>query len=112
MTIDIVQNGAIATGDVHAQPQKTGVLWDAYLIKSCHEVSSKNTLMFLPTVIERAIKEHFSYDNKCVWDKASQLSVYLPVDDSGTPDWAYMDSCMSTALRECESALTSIKEVC
>lgn len=83
MTIDIVQNGAIATGDVHAQPQKTGVLWDAYLIKSCHEVSSKNTLMFLPTVIERAIKEHFSYDNKCVWDKASQLSVYLPVDDSG-----------------------------
>ena len=33
MTIDIVQNGAIATGDVYAQPQKTGVLWDAYLVK-------------------------------------------------------------------------------
>ncbi|WP_330942593.1 hypothetical protein [Streptococcus anginosus] len=111
MTIDIVQNGAIATGDVYAQPQKTGVLWDAYLIKPCHEVSSKHTLMFLATVIERAIKEHFSYDNKCVWDKASQLSVYLPVDDSGTPDWVYMDSFMSTVLRECESALTSIKEV-
>lgn len=33
MTIDIVQNGAIATGDVYAQPQRTGVLWDAYLVK-------------------------------------------------------------------------------
>lgn len=33
MTLDVVKNGAIATGDVYAQPQKTGVLWDAYLIK-------------------------------------------------------------------------------
>lgn len=60
---------------------------------------------------ERSIKEHFSYDDKCVWDKASQLYVSLPVDKAGCPDWAYMDAFMSTALRECESALTSIKEI-
>ena len=46
MTIDIVQNGAIATGDVYAQPQETGVLWDAYLIKPKHEIKSEYTLMF------------------------------------------------------------------
>ncbi|MED5895132.1 Restriction enzyme BgcI subunit beta [Streptococcus anginosus] len=111
MTIDIVQNGAIATGDVYAQPQKTGVLWDAYLIKPFADIQSEYTLMFLSTVIERSIKEHFSYDDKCVWDKASQLYVSLPVDKAGCPDWAYMDAFMSTALRECESALTSIKEI-
>ena len=111
MTIDIVQNGAIATGDVYAQPQKTGVLWDAYLIKPFADIQSEYTLMFLSTVIERSIKEHFSYDDKCVWDKASQLYVSLPVDKAGCPDWTYMDSFMSTVLRECESALTSIKEV-
>ena len=33
MTLDVVQNGAIATVDVYVQPQDTGVLWDAYLLK-------------------------------------------------------------------------------
>lgn len=46
MTIDIVQNGAIATGDVYAQPQKTGVLWDAYLVKPKSAIDSPFTLMF------------------------------------------------------------------
>lgn len=41
MTIDIVKNGAIATGDVYAQPQKTGVLWDAYLIKPKEKIQSE-----------------------------------------------------------------------
>ncbi|MGE9874752.1 helix-turn-helix domain-containing protein [Hornefia butyriciproducens] len=94
MTIDIVQNGTIATGDVYAQPQETGVLWDAYLIKLKHEIKSEYTLMFLAVVIERAIKERFSYDDKCVWDKASLLKVKLPVDSHGCPDWAYMQGIM------------------
>lgn len=33
MTIDIVADGAASTGDVYAQPQETGVLYNAYLIK-------------------------------------------------------------------------------
>lgn len=94
MTIDIVQNGAIATGDVYAQPQKTGVLWDAYLIKSKEPISSKYALMFMATVIEKAIKDKFSYDNKCIWDKASKLMVSLPVSANGKPDYAHMDSYM------------------
>lgn len=98
MTIFIVQNGAIATGDVYAQPQKTGVLWDAYPIRPFHKISSKYTLMFLATVIERAIKKYFSYDNKCVWDKASQLVVRLPVDETGNPNWSYMDSFMQNIM--------------
>ena len=111
MTIGIVQNGAIATGDVYAHPQKTGVLWDAYLIKPFHKISSEYTLMFLATVIERAIKEHFSYDNKCVWDKASKLLVRLPVDEAGYPNWAYMDSFMANVLAVSEKSMQDLKEV-
>ncbi|MCD8315480.1 MAG: restriction endonuclease, partial [Firmicutes bacterium] len=33
MTIDIVNDGAVSTGNVYPQPQKTGVLYNAYLIK-------------------------------------------------------------------------------
>lgn len=109
MTIDIVQNGAIATGDVYAQPQETGVLWDAYLIKPRQEISSEYTLLFLAVVIERAIKERFSYDDKCVWDKASLLDVELPVDRHGDPDWAYMDSFMAGVMKESEAYLEDLR---
>lgn len=43
MSIDIVQNGAIATGNVYPQPQRTGVLWDAYLIKSIGYSDTRET---------------------------------------------------------------------
>lgn len=33
LTIDIVADGAASTGDVYAQPQETGVLYNAYLVK-------------------------------------------------------------------------------
>lgn len=110
MTIDIVQNGAIATGDVYAQPQKTGVLWDAYLVKTKADIDSVFTLMFLATALEKAIKDRFSYDNKCIWDKAKLLTVMLPVDVEGNPDWTYMDVYMSKIMRESESSLENLME--
>ena len=110
MTIDIVQNGAIATGDVYAQPQKTGVLWDAYLVKPKAEIDSAFTLMFLATVLENAIKDKFSYDDKCVWDEAKLLSVRLPCTGDGEPDWAYMDAYMSEVMRDCEMNLAELHE--
>ncbi|EPI59008.1 restriction endonuclease subunit S [Gardnerella pickettii] len=111
MTIDIVQNGAIATGDVYAQPQKTGALWDAYLIKPFADIQSEYTLMFLSTVIERSIKEHFSYEDKCVWNKVSQLYVSLPVDKAGCPDWAYMNSRMEAVLTQSKKSMKELREV-
>ena len=111
MTIDIVQNGAIATGDVYAQPQKTGVLWDAYLIKPKDPVTSKYALLFMATVIERAIKHKFSYDDKCVWDKASQLMVALPITTEGKPDYVFMSSYMLKIINESDSNLNNLKKV-
>lgn len=111
MTIGIVQNGAIATGDVYAQPQKTGVLWDAYLIKPRENIRSPFTLMFLATVLEKSIKDRFCYDDKCVWDKAKQLNVKLPVRGDGNPDWAYMDAYMSGVMKDAEVCFEMLEHV-
>lgn len=99
MCLDIVQNGAVATGNVYAQIQKTGVLWDAYLIKPKEEIS-KNALLYLSCVIEKCIKMKYSYDNKAIWEKVKLEVIPLPQDDQGKPDWGYMDSYMNrTALK-------------
>ena len=111
MTIDIVQNGAIATGDVYAQPQRTGVLWDAYLVKPKAKIDSAFTLMFLATVLEKAIKDKFSYDDKCVWDKAKLLTVTLPCTSDNEPDWAYMDEHMRTIMESAASDLSAMQSI-
>lgn len=91
MTIDIVQNGAIATGDVYAQPQKTGVLWDAYLIRAITHKDTTNTLLYFACVIKKTIKQLFSYDNKAVWDRVKKQKILLPVNDSDNIDFDFMD---------------------
>ncbi len=96
MTLDIVSNGAISTGDVFAQPQKTGVLWDAYLIKPYVEVSLW-TLQYLAAVVQKCVKDHFGYDNKCTWNKVKEEYISLPVDAKGAPDWQYMEDYMKRA---------------
>lgn len=109
MTIDIVQNGAIATGDVYAQPQKTGVLWDAYLVKPKAEIDSAFTLIFLATVLKKAIKDKFSYDDKCVWDKAKLLTVTLPCTSDNEPDWAYMDEYMRNIINDANNSIDKLR---
>lgn len=94
MTIDIVADGAASTGDVYPQPQRTGVLYNAYLIKLKERRSSKAVLCFLSTVIERCVKQKFGYDNKCTWDKLKQEKILLPATPAGEPDWRYMEMYM------------------
>ena len=101
MAIDIVQNGASAVGDVYAQPQKTGVLEDAYLVKPIFENISVQALFYLSTVIEKCVKQYFSYDEKCTWDKVKNKEIRLPVDLLGNPDWKFME----TYIKELEQSV-------
>lgn len=87
----VVQNGAIATGDVYPEVQSTGVYQDAYLIKSKDRDLSEFQLQFLAAVIQRITKTRFSYDDKCTWPKLKKLFIQLPVDLAGNPDWQYMN---------------------
>lgn len=90
MCIDIIQNGAVATGTVYAQPNPVAVLWDAYLIKPLAEVSSEKILLYLSKCIEKITKENFSYDNKATWGKVKECHILLPVDSAGAIDFNYM----------------------
>ena len=94
MTIDIVQNGAIATGDVYPQPHKTGVLWDAYLIKAIHWQDNQETLLYFSTAIQKTIKEKFSYDKKATWERVKEECVWLPVNKSGNIDLVFIGESM------------------
>lgn len=105
MTIDIVKNGAIATGDVFAQPQRTGVLWDAYLVKPKDRITSKYVLFFLSACLEKAIKDKFGYDDKCIWKKVRQLSFFLSATSQGKPDFAYMEQYMEGLERRVRSTV-------
>lgn len=91
MCIDVIQNGAIATGTVYAQPNRVAVLWDAYLIKPNEEVNSEKILLYLSKCIEKITKENFSYDNKATWGKVKECNISLPVTADGTVDFKYME---------------------
>ncbi len=110
MTIDIVGDGAASTGDVYAQPQKTGVLYNAYLVKPLWSCESEYVLQFMACVIERCIKSHFGYDNKCTWDKVKNEIIKLPVTIDGQPDWAYMESYMKRIMEESEMSISRLQQ--
>jgi len=110
MTIDIVGNGAVATGDVFAQPQRTGVLWDAYLIKCRYEITSEYVLQFLACVIEKCVKQYFGWNDKCTWDKVKKKKIKLPTTLDGKPDWVYMESYMKRIMDESEKRIECLKK--
>lgn len=111
MTIDIVSNGAIATGDVYAQPQRTGVLWDSYLIKCKHDIKSELVLQYMACVIQRCIKQHFGWDDKCTWNKVREKTIKLPVTECYEPDWAYMESYMKDIMQTAQTNIDLLSDV-
>lgn len=109
LTIDIVADGAASTGDVYAQPQETGVLYNAYLVKPKAKCVTGLILFFLSTVIQRCVKDHFGYDNKCTWDKVKHETILLPVDKTGQPDWAYKESYIANIETKVAESLTLLQ---
>lgn len=90
MTIDIVGDGAVSTGNVYPQPQKTGVLYNAYLIQS-DLVNTAGRLYFFAAAIQKSIKHKFGYENKAGWGKVKKEKILLPVC-SGKIDFEFIDS--------------------
>ena len=109
MTIDIVEDGASSTGDVYAQPYKTGVLYNAYLVKPLWECTSEHVLQYMACLIEKCVKSHFGYENKCTWDKVKKEMIKLPVTQTGKPDWDYMESYMKSIMGEAEESIEKLK---
>ena len=93
MTIDIVNDGAIATGDVYPQPQKTGVLYNAYLVKYIFskDCISQKHLIYFASSIQKSIKLKYGYDNKAGWEKVKNEYMSLPTTRNGNIDFSYME---------------------
>lgn len=94
MTIDIVGDGAIATGDVYPQPQSTGVLYNAYLVKysdSKHEIK-ENHLFYFACAMQKSIKLKYGYDNKAGWEKVRNELIALPTNKLHKIDFTYMEN--------------------
>ena len=90
MTIDVISNGAVATGTVYAQPYKTGVLWDAYLLKPIAENMSKQKLLYMATALQKSIKTKFGWEDKAVWSKVQHETILLPTINK-QPNYAIME---------------------
>ena len=110
MTIDIVSDGAVSAGNVYPQPNKTGILYNAYLIKPLKKDVTENHLSFLATVIEKYAKQKYSYANKCVWNKLALDKIPLPVDQTGQPDWNYMESFMKQINQQAQTKLNQLEK--
>lgn len=121
MTLDIVQNGAVSTGLVYAQPQTTGVLWDAYQIKlkpSVHQNLTVVQLLFLATTTQASIQNKFSYENKAIWNKVQVESIKLPLKPSADPknytqddiDWDYMERFMQAIKEKAHERVASLRK--
>ena len=93
MSIDIVNDGAVSTGNVYPQPQRTGVLYNAYLIKF-KDTISKEVLFFLSSSIKKSIKNKFGYENKASWEKVKNETIKLPTKN-GEIDFDFMEEFIS-----------------
>ncbi|GJH39642.1 hypothetical protein RCZ04_01920 [Capnocytophaga sp. HP1101] len=93
MTLDIVNDGAVSTGNVYPQPQKTGVLYNAYLVKPLFPIT-KELLYFFSATIQKSIKLKFGYENKAGWEKVKKEKISLPTKN-GIPDYHFMNTYIS-----------------
>lgn len=85
MTIDIVGDGAVSTGNVYPQPQRTGVLYNAYLIKPRFN-ANKQLLYFFASAIQKSIKLKYGYENKAGWEKVKKEKISLPIKPNANLD--------------------------
>jgi type IIS restriction enzyme protein len=93
MAIDIVNDGAVSTGNVCPQPQKTGVLYNAYLVKPLFPVTER-LLYFFSASIQKSIKPKFGYENKAGWTKVKEEKIFLPIQREEI-NFEYMETLIS-----------------
>ncbi|MGL2335543.1 restriction endonuclease subunit S [Helicobacter pylori] len=124
MTIDIVNDGAVSTANVYPQPLKTGVLYNAYLIKPKF-TPTRETLLFFTPCIYKAIKLKFSYENKASWNKVKNELISLPLKPTANTqtlediDFDFMRTLINALMKQtiqgvvqyCDAQIKATKEI-
>lgn len=71
---------------------------------------SKYSLLFFVSVFRnRALGLNYDYVNKFTRESAKQISIKLPVDETGNPDFSYMESYMKNLELAVSSSLTDLQ---
>lgn len=94
LSIDIVNDGAISTGNVYAQPQKTGVLYNAYLVRLKDYIPTPEILLYYALSMQKSIKLRFGYEKKASWERVKMETVLVPIC-SGEIDYDFMQHFIS-----------------
>ena len=89
--ISISANGA-NTGVTFYQSDEFAVLQDAYAIKLKNmEIPNKQVGLFLAACINKILHGNFSWTFKAGWERIKEMSINLPIKESGEIDWEYME---------------------
>lgn len=67
--------------------------------------------LFISACIHAKTSKEYAYIEQFRQPNADKLSVMLPVNASGKPDWVYMDEYMSAVMRESWTCLENIRKV-
>lgn len=106
--IDVVSDGAVSAGNVYPQPQRVGILYNAYMVVLKNGILNREVLEYISCVMKKSIKHMFSYSNKATWDKVRKTSIQLPIQTDANnnpvidpdhtyhpngyiPDWHFME---------------------
>lgn len=117
MSIDVISDGAISTGNIYPQIDDTSVLYNAYLIKFNEKYKKgerKECLIFIATVMEKSIKMKYGYENKATWSKVSKENIKLPSiynqeTNEYEPDWEYMEDFITNQQEKIKNQLKELK---
>lgn len=100
-------------GTVFYESKPFTILQDSYalnLTDNYKSHSSMNIYLYLASVLTKLFHRHFGWDNKAVWNRAKELTIQLPVDKNGDPDWQYMDTYIAKLTTLAHKNVSSLKQ--
>ena len=104
ITIDIFGNTFYREYEFSAGDD-TGVYWNTT------QTYSKNVMLFLVAVIQKAIQESFDFSDKLRSSKSLDIVVSLPITANNSPNWQYMEDYMSNIFSKTKNNYTKLKVV-
>lgn len=106
--ITVAYNGQKATGKAFYQPNPFWASDDVHVLYPNFELNELRALFLLP--IFRIVGKPYAFEDKWKIEYMEKDRLPLPVDDSGMPDWTYMESYMSEVLRKSEEGLKNLTQ--
>lgn len=91
-SIDIVQNGAKATGCVFYQPEATSSFRDAYLVKFKGRELTPEQSLYMVGSLKAVLPKAFSRDQLATWTRVQDAVIQLPVTLTGDINLDYMQT--------------------